>query len=63
MFCPNPCGEIGLQMWENCCLGHVNLQYFATKPMVGDQEAFRLMSRWLVRNLWGHSTVSSTCRR
>ena len=53
MFCPNPCGEIGLQMWENCCLGHVNLQYFATKPMVETKEAFRLMSRWLVRATFG----------
>jgi ribonucleoside-triphosphate reductase len=53
MFCPNPCGEIGLQMWENCNLGHVNLEYFARKPKAEMFEAFRLMTRWLVRATFG----------
>lgn len=53
MFCPNPCGEIGLQMWENCCLGHVNLQHFANRPNKEAREAFRLMTRWLVRATFG----------
>lgn len=53
MFCPNPCGEIGLQMWENCCLGHVNLQHFANRPDREAREAFRLMTRWLVRATFG----------
>lgn len=53
MFCPNPCGEIGLQMWENCNLGHVNMQYFAFRPLDEMYEAYRLMSRWLVRATFG----------
>ena len=55
MFCPNPCGEIGLQMWENCNLGHVNMEAFVGlvhghRDML---EAFRLMARWLVRATFG----------
>lgn len=55
MFCPNPCGEIGLQMWEACNLGHVNMEAFA-RSMTGKArmlEAFRLMARWLVRATYG----------
>lgn len=49
MYCPNPCGEICLQMWENCNLGHINMEFFANKPKREMMEAFRLMTRWLVR--------------
>jgi hypothetical protein len=33
----------------NCNLGHVNLEYFAQKPKAQAMEAFRLMTRFLIR--------------
>lgn len=53
IYCPNPCGEINLYMWENCNLGHVNMEYFAKKPRREMFDAFRLMTRWLVRATFG----------
>src|SRR5690606_40021972 len=35
----NPCGEIPLEEWEACNLGHINLDYFAPKRK---GESFRL---------------------
>ena len=47
-ICPNPCGEIGLEEFEPCCLGHVNLAAFGN-DLYGAAEAIRLMARFLVR--------------
>lgn len=46
--CTNPCGEIALEEWENCNLGHVNLAVPGDKP-----ERFELMARFLLRATFG----------
>ena len=51
----NPCGEIALQSWEQCCLGHVNLSAFHDDPE-GARAAFRLMARYLVRATFGKAS-------
>lgn len=59
----NPCGEVALEPWENCNLGHVNLDAFAPKPdgnggmthldYDGLKEAHRLVARFLIRATFG----------
>lgn len=54
----NPCGEIALEAWENCNLGHVNLDAFApgldgNVDWHGLTEAHELMTRFLVRATYG----------
>lgn len=52
VFSPNPCGEIILQMFENCNLGHINLGAFFDDPD-GAKKAFMLMTRFLIRATFG----------
>lgn len=51
--CTNPCGEIALEEWEPCNLGHVNLAAFVKEDGRTDLEdlalAHKLMTRFLIR--------------
>jgi adenosylcobalamin-dependent ribonucleoside-triphosphate reductase len=59
VVCTNPCGEITLQEWEACILGHVNMDAFAPKTRSGvfDSDgmlrAHQLMTRFLIRASFG----------
>jgi len=53
VVCTNPCGEITLEPWEPCNLGHVNLAAFVDSDGNTDHygliKAHQLMTRFLIR--------------
>jgi ribonucleoside-triphosphate reductase len=53
VVCTNPCGEITLEPWEPCNLGHINLAGFVTEngkvDWINVIRAHRLMTRFLIR--------------
>lgn len=60
----NPCGEICLEGFEPCNLGHVNLDAFVNRDGSVDEdgmdEAHRLMTRFLMRATFGDITDPKT---
>lgn len=52
MFSTNPCGEIAMEMWDVCNLGHINMANFIHKRSKM-YEAARLMTRFLIRATYG----------
>lgn len=60
----NPCGEICLEPWENCNLGHVNLDAFVrmdgSVDYAGLNRAHQLITRFLIRATYGDITDPKT---
>lgn len=60
----NPCGEICLESWENCNLGHVNLDSFVRSDGSVSWDslsrAHELMTRFLIRATYGDITNEKT---
>jgi ribonucleoside-triphosphate reductase len=60
----NPCGEITLEPWENCNLGHINLDAFVrtdgSVDFDGLERAHWLMARFLIRATYGDITDPKT---
>lgn len=60
----NPCGEICLEPWENCNLGHVNLSAFVDSSGRVDWDglvrAHRLVTRFLIRATFGDISDEKT---
>ncbi|MFE4451388.1 ribonucleoside-triphosphate reductase, adenosylcobalamin-dependent [Streptomyces sp. NPDC056796] len=65
----NPCGEIALEAWENCNLGHVNLDAFAPTERGGPVDrkglyrAHELVTRFLIRATHGDVNDSEQAER
>src|SRR5690606_19692338 len=54
----NPCGEIALEAWENCNLGHINLAGFVDREtgqvdVIDMHRAHELVTRFLMRATYG----------
>lgn len=53
----NPCGEIALNAWENCNLGHINMDAFVAEDgsvrRHALSDAHRLATRFLIRATYG----------
>lgn len=60
----NPCGEICLEAWENCNLGHVNLSAFVDNygfvDFDGLVRAHQLVTRFLIRATFGDISDQKT---
>lgn len=64
LIATNPCGEIGLEGWENCNLGHINLSAFVDSNGRVDYDglyrAHELMARFLIRATFADITDPKT---
>jgi len=52
----NPCGEVPLEMGESCNIGSVDIGWFGTDS-AGAEKAFRLMTRFLIRQTLTDVTI------